>query len=130
MHTDAMSPHIELIAAGQMLTDAMSLTGGLIATCGLGPWGGPWPMAHGSKGHMGPMGPWGPIKIGPFKNKYPPSQINYKPIAQGVFGHCWGELWSLKKLMWDAVLKLMKQWNDAENLRGDHLGTTKVQVYK
>ena len=81
--------------------------------------GGPGPMAHGSKGHMGPN-----------KNKYPPSQINYKPIAQGVFGHCWGELWSLKKLMWDAVLKLMKQWNDAENLRGDHLGTTKVQVYK
>ena len=60
MHTDAMSPHIELIAAGQMLTDAMSLTGGLIATCGLGPWGG---RAHGPMGsratwgHMGPLGP-------------------------------------------------------------------------
>ena len=56
--------------------------------------------------------------------------MNYTPNAQGIFAHCWGGLWSLKELLWDAVWKLMKQWNDAGNLRADHLGTTKVQVYK
>ena len=56
--------------------------------------------------------------------------MKYKPNAQGIFGHCWGGLWSLKELLWDAVWKLMKQMKDVGDLRGDHPGTTNVHVYK
>ena len=56
--------------------------------------------------------------------------MNYKPNAQGVFAHCWGGPWSLKELLWDAVLKLMKQRKDVGDLMGDHPGTINVQAYK